>query len=83
MKRWSAYAAAIAFSVLLAASASAKEQVHWTGAGWYGIGDDDFGTWILAGPMADQATCTAGKPADHDDVIFSCEYLAEKPGWDE
>ncbi len=83
MGRLSARAAAMALSVFLAASASAADPVHWNGAGWYGIGDDEFGAWIAIGPLSDEATCRAGQPPNTEDAIYSCEYLAAKPAWDE
>jgi hypothetical protein len=83
MGRIATRAAAIAIAALLSLNVSAKEEFHWNGAGWYGIGDDMFGQWIMTDPLPDEASCKAGQPADHDDAIFSCEYLAEKPGWDE
>jgi hypothetical protein len=83
MGRIATRAAAIAIAVLLAATASAKEDLHWSGAGWYGVGDDMFGQWIMTAPLPDEASCKAGQPADNEDAVYACEYLTEKPGWDE
>ena len=71
-------------ALLLAAGIAAAHaaEVHWNGAGWYGIADAvDFG-WIEAGPYQDKASCEASLPADDADVEYYCEYLAAKPAWD-
>lgn len=71
-------------AVLFAAgvSAAAAADVHWNGAGWYGIADAiDFG-WIETGPYQDKESCNASLPDDDDEVEYYCEYLATKPNWD-
>jgi opacity protein-like surface antigen len=63
------------------AGATAAE-LHWNGAGWYGVADAiEFG-WIETGPYADKASCDASLPADDEEVEYYCEYLATKPAWD-
>ncbi len=62
--------------------AAAAEDLHWNGAGWYGVADAVDWGWIVTGPYGDEASCKASLPQDYDEVEHYCQYLAEKPGWD-
>ena len=76
-------ATSVSASVIAATCAAASAaEVHWNGAGWYGIEDVVDWGWIISGPYADQASCEAPLPADDDESEFYCEYLSEKPAWD-
>ena len=57
-------------------------DLHWNGAGWYGIADDVDWGWIVTGPYSDEQSCKASLPQNYDEVEHYCEYLATKPAWD-
>jgi hypothetical protein len=76
-------AVSISAAALVAARGDAMAaEVHWNGAGWYGIEDVVDWGWIISGPYGDQASCEAQLPADDEESEFYCSYLAEKPAWD-
>ena len=77
-------AAALSAALFLSGAwrASAAEDVHWNGAGWYGIADVIEWGWIVSGPFADEDSCKATLPADDDETKYYCEYLSERPDWD-
>ena len=67
-----------------AAFANAAHAVpKWNGAGWYVVGEDMAGGWVEAGPYASKDACDSALPADTEDEIYGCEYLATRPNWDE
>ena len=72
----------VLFAACIAAAAAAEGDVHWNGAGWYGVADEGDWGWIVSGPFQDQASCDAGLPADTAELEHYCQYLATKPGWD-
>ncbi len=74
----------IVFVIALCAGAAAANaaDLHWNGAGWYGVADDYDWAWIISGPYQDKASCDASLPADNEDADYDCEYLSTKPGWD-
>ncbi len=76
-------AASLSAAVIVATGTGASAaEVHWNGAGWYGIEDVVEWGWIISGPYADKAGCEAPLPAAADESEFYCEYLAAKPAWD-
>lgn len=70
-----------ALAVLAATTAHAAPV--WTQAGWYQVADTIVGPFVWAGPYADQATCEASLPPNEEDADYMCEYLAERPSWDD
>jgi hypothetical protein len=71
---------ALIFAALVAPAAAAT--VNWTSPGWYQIEDVDIDGWIYAGPFSTEADCKSSLPADDDEAMYYCEYLATKPAWD-
>jgi hypothetical protein len=72
----------IAASLLIAATAAQAAPV-WTAPGWYQVADTIVGPFVWAGPFADQASCEAVLPPNEEDADYMCEFLAERPSWDE
>jgi len=72
----------IALAPLVVAQVANAEPV-WKSPGWYVVADTIVGPFVWQGPYADQPTCEAQKPANEEDADYSCEYLAERPSWDD
>jgi len=70
-----------AASIALAAAAVAEPK--WTSPGWYQVADTIVGPFVWAGPFADQQSCQASLPANEEDADYTCQYLNERPSWDE
>lgn len=78
-------AAAWSATLLLSgASRAYAEDVHWNGAGWYGIDGNLYWEMFVNGPFVDEASCKANLPADvdGDGSVYFCEYWDERPDWD-
>ncbi|MEQ1866588.1 MAG: hypothetical protein ABL996_18275 [Micropepsaceae bacterium] len=63
--------------------AAAQAAPVWTAPGWYQVADTIVGPFVWAGPFEDKASCEAKLPPNEEDADYSCEYLAERPGWDD
>lgn len=72
----------VAAALLIAATAAQAAPV-WTAPGWYQIADTIVGPFVWKGPFADQSSCEATLPPNEEDADYSCEYLAERPSWDD
>jgi hypothetical protein len=70
-------------AALLATAAAARAAPVWTQPGWYQIADTIVGPCVWAGPFADQSSCESVLPPNEEDADYSCEYLAERPEWDD
>lgn len=68
--------------VALVAAPAVAAVVNWSSPGWYQIEDVDIDGWIYAGPFSTEADCKSTLPANDDEAIYYCEYLATKPAWD-
>lgn len=58
----------------------------WKVPGWYQIQDDFFVPFLLEGPFDDENSCRATLTeanATVDDAVITCEYLNERPNWDQ
>jgi len=74
---------ALALAALALSLAAAHAAPVWTVPGWYQVADTIVGPFVWAGPYADQASCEAALPPNDDDADYDCEYLSERPSWDE
>ena len=70
-------------AALAALVAVANAAPVWTSPGWYQVADTIVGYFVWAGPFADQAACEATLPPNEEDADFMCEYLNERPTWDD
>lgn len=71
-------------SLALSLAAAGAEPV-WTTPGWYQVGDTIVGPVMLlgGGPFADEDTCKATLPPNEEDADYTCDYLTERPSWDD
>ena len=67
----------------LAFAAGADAKAGWSAPGWYVVADTIVGPFVWSGPYTDEASCQPNVPAKEDDADYACEYLAERPSWDE
>lgn len=67
----------------LAIAATAIAAPGWTTPGWYQTADTIVGPFVWAGPFADEASCNATLPPNEEDADYKCEYLTERPSWDD
>lgn len=74
-------------SAIAAASLALAFAAHaapmWTAPGWYQIADTIFGPYIVRGPFASKEDCEATLPENAEDADFACDYLTERPTWDD
>ena len=70
-------------SLLLVSASVAMATPVWTSTGWYVVADTIVGPFVWSGPYADEQACTSNKPANEEDADYFCEYLTERPSWDE
>ena len=75
------FVSALAAAVFAAAAAHATPV--WTQPGWYQTADTIVGPFVWKGPFADQSSCEASLPPNEEDADYACEYLTERPSWDE
>jgi hypothetical protein len=74
----------LALAVAAAAlSPGVSAEPYWKGPGWYVVADTIVGPFVWQGPYDSQDKCEAAKPADEEDADYACEYLNERPSWDE
>lgn len=78
MRLWTALAA-VSFAF---ATAAVAEPV-WTAPGWYQTADTIVGPFVWKGPFASESECRETLPPDEEDAVYTCEYLNERPSWDE
>lgn len=78
--RTAALAAAVLCAFVIAPAAAAPV---WTAPGWYQIADTIVGPFVWRGPFATEADCTATLPPNEEDADYTCEYLSERPAWDD
>lgn len=55
---------------------------HFTTPGWYVTEDTVLGPYVHSGPYKDENSCTPAQPPNSQFLISACEYLNEKPEWD-
>ena len=67
----------------LALSVAAVAEPKWTSPAWYQVADTVYGWVLLAGPFADQQSCQATLPANDDEADYMCQYLNERPSYDD
>jgi hypothetical protein len=72
----------VAAAFLLAATTAHAAPV-WTQPGWYQVADTIVGPFVWAGPFADELDCEEVLPPNEADADYMCEYLNERPEWDE
>jgi hypothetical protein len=70
-----------AVAMLFAVAAWAKPG--WTEPGWYQMADTILGPFVWKGPFPDEASCRSSLPPNEDEADYDCEYLKERPSWDE
>ncbi|MCE9522136.1 MAG: hypothetical protein K8S25_06855 [Alphaproteobacteria bacterium] len=76
-------AAALALAAFAVAHVAAAAEPVWQEPGWYVVADTIVGPFVWTGPYADQPACEAQKPANEEDADYACEFLNERPSWDE
>jgi hypothetical protein len=72
-----------ALLILLGAAPAAAAESHWTGPAWYEVADTIVGAIVWSGPYSSEQDCKAHLTPNDTDADYSCEYLGEKPTWDE
>ncbi|MDZ4869845.1 MAG: hypothetical protein SGI91_21175 [Alphaproteobacteria bacterium] len=75
------FAAALAASFALAFAASAAPV--WTAPGWYQIADTIVGPFVWKGPFVTKEECEVTLPENEEDADYMCDYLSERPSWDD
>ena len=65
------------------AAAAAHATPLFTSPGWYQLADTIVGPFVWKGPFADEESCKASLPPNEEDADYTCEYLNERPSWDE
>jgi hypothetical protein len=61
----------------------AAAEPYWKGPAWYVVADTIVGPFVWQGPYDSKEACEASKPANEEDADYVCEYLAERPSWDD
>ena len=70
-------------TVFLMAFSTAMAAPVWTTPAWYVVADTIVGPFVWSGPYVDEAACRTQLPANDEDADYFCEYLTERPSWDE
>lgn len=70
-------------TVFLMAVSTATAAPVWTTPAWYVVADTIVGPFVWSGPYGDEAACRTQLPANEEDADYFCEYLTERPSWDE
>lgn len=71
------------FAAALLFAAAAQAAPVWTAPGWYQVADTIVGPFVWRGPYASEPDCRATLPPNEEDADYTCEYLNERPSWDE
>jgi hypothetical protein len=74
---------AASLAATLALSSAAVAAPVWTAPGWYQVADTIVGPFVWKGPFATEDDCRATLPENEEDADYSCEYLSERPSWDD
>jgi hypothetical protein len=72
-----------AFVLATAFAVAAEAEPYWKGAAWYVVADTIEGPFVWKGPYASKEACETELPANEDDADYDCEYLSERPSWDD
>jgi hypothetical protein len=75
-------AAAAATSLALALTTAGAAPI-WTAPGWYQVADTVVGPILWKGPFATKEECEATLPENEEDADYLCDYLTERPTWDD
>ena len=67
----------------LALTVVAHAAPVWTAPGWYQIADTIVGPFVWKGPFESKEACEAVLPPNEEDADYSCDWLQERPSWDE
>ena len=67
----------------LAIAAVAQATPVWTTPGWYQIADTIVGPFVWKGPFASESDCRETLPQNEEDADYDCEYLNERPDYDD
>lgn len=67
----------------VALATAAQAEPHWKGPAWYVVADTIVGPFVWQGPYASKEACDAARPANEEDADYGCEYLSERPSWDD
>ncbi|MEQ1756485.1 MAG: hypothetical protein ABL973_20375 [Micropepsaceae bacterium] len=67
----------------LVVASPAEATPNWSEPGWYQIADTIVGPFVWKGPYADQQSCVNELPPNEEDADYACEYLSERPSWDD
>jgi hypothetical protein len=76
--RWKIFVA-----VAFALTAAAQAAPVWTAPGWYVVADSIVGPFVWTGPYASKEDCEPKRPPNEEDADYVCEYLSERPEWDD
>jgi hypothetical protein len=75
--------AGLVFILLCAGTGAALAEPMWKGAAWYVVADTIVGPFVWSGPYASKEECEPKRPANEEDADYVCEYLNERPSWDD
>ena len=75
--------AILAAATALALATAAQAEPMWKGAAWYVVADTIVGPFVWQGPYDSKEACDAAKPANEEDADYVCEYLSERPEFDD
>jgi hypothetical protein len=76
-------AVVVAAATALALAAAVEAEPVWKGPGWYVVADTIVGPFVWTGPYASKEECEPQRPANEEDADYGCEYLSERPSWDD
>lgn len=72
-----------ALALLLFTATAALAAPAFTVPGWYQIADTFVGPILWRGPFDGEEACKAALPPNEEDADYACEYLNERPAWDD
>jgi hypothetical protein len=74
----------VVFLVLaFVAFSTAAFAKRWSEPGWYQISDGLIGIFIYGGPYSDEDSCRRTLPRADQHSSFTCDYLFERPSYDD
>jgi hypothetical protein len=74
---------ALLMLTFFAAAGAAMAAPGWSAPGWYQVADTVVGPFVWAGPFPSKEDCERTLPANEEDADYVCEYLSERPSWDD
>jgi hypothetical protein len=74
---------ALGVALVCASAFAAQAEPMWKGPAWYVVADTIVGAFVWQGPYASKEACDAARPANEEDADYVCEWLNERPSWDD